>query len=129
MAARSRQSCRGTVRTLKETNIHMKITRIILTAGAIALTALSPSLLGAQTIREREHNQQQRIGNGVKNGTLSPAETARLETREAALQAQLKADKTLNGGKLTPAERAQAQRELDGLSRRIYAAKHDGPGK
>jgi hypothetical protein len=65
----------------------------------------------------------------VKNGTLSPAETARLETREAALQSQLKADKTLNGGKLTPAERAQAQRELDGLSRRIYAGKHDGPGK
>lgn len=128
MAARRRQCGRRTVRALKATNNLMRITRIILTAGAIALTALSPSLIGAQTIREREQNQQQRIGNGVKNGTLSPAETARIEKQEAALQAQLKADKSLNGGKLTPAERAQAQQELDALSRRIYAAKHDGPG-
>lgn len=107
----------------------MKNIKIILTAGAIALTAFSPSIVGAQTIREREHNQQQRIGNGVKNGALSPSETAHLEKREAALRSQLKADKTLNGGKLTPAERTQAQQELDGLSKQIYHAKHDGAGK
>ena len=114
---------------MKLTNLPMKDIQMILAAGAIALTAFSPSIAGAQTIRQREHNQQERIGNGVKNGTLSPVETARLETRQAALRSQLRADKTLNGGKLTPAERAQAQQELNTLSKQIYATKHDGAGK
>lgn len=107
----------------------MKNNRIILAAGALALTAFFPSIVGAQTIHEREVNQQRRIGNGIKNGSLSPAEASRLEKREAELRAQLKADRSANGGKLTPQERAQAQAELDHLSRRIYVEKHDAPGK
>jgi hypothetical protein len=112
-----------------KTTTIMKTIRIILTVGAAALTVITPSLVGAQTVREREQHQQQRIGSGVKDGTLSPAETSRLEKREAELQAQIKADKSSNGGKLTPAERKQIQHELDQISKRIYAAKHDGTGK
>jgi hypothetical protein len=99
--------------------------RTLLLAGAVAVSALIPSVVGAQTIREREHNQQQRIGNGVKSGELTPAETARLEHREAELRAQIKADRSANGGKLSLAERAQLQKELDGVSAQIYRAKHN----
>jgi len=107
----------------------MKTIRIILTAGAVALTAFFPSLLGAETIRERMLQQQHRIGNGVTNGTLSPAETIRLEKSELALRKQIKTDRAENDGKLTADDRQHIQHRLDKISQRIAAAKHDGKGK
>jgi hypothetical protein len=37
-------------------------------------------------VNRREENQQQRIGNGVKNGTLNSRQTANLEKRETSVQ-------------------------------------------
>src|SRR5208283_1961590 len=37
-------------------------------------------------VNGREENQQQRIGNGVKNGTLNSRQTANLEKRETSVQ-------------------------------------------
>lgn len=75
------------------------------------------------TIQQRKQNQQQRIGEGAENGSLTAGETTRLEHKEAALnreQKQMKAD-----GKLTPAERAKLQRQQSKLSKQIYNQKHD----
>ncbi len=38
-----------------------------------------------QEIQQRKENQQDRIANGVANGSLTPHETANLENKEAAL--------------------------------------------
>jgi hypothetical protein len=80
-------------------------------------------------IQERKENQQRRIGNGVKNGTLSPKETVNLEKKEGALNHEIHHDRVQNGGNLTNKERTQVNRQQNKLSRQIYKDKHDGPGK
>ena len=103
----------------------MKPIKTILAAVAVALTAIFPSIVGAQTIRERELLQQQRIANGITNGTLSPAETIKLEEREVALRETIKSDRAENDGTLTPDDRQAIQEKQDRISRQIAAAKHD----
>jgi hypothetical protein len=80
-------------------------------------------------IQQRKENQQARIGNGVKNGNLSPRETVNLEKKEGALNHEIHHDRVQNGGNLTNKEKAQVNRQQNHLSRQIYKAKHDGPGK
>ena len=108
------------------TNSPMKNIRLILCSLAIALTTLLPSVVGAQTLRERELLQQQRIAKGLENGSLTAAEAARLEKREAALVGDLRTERKIHDGKLTPAARQYADKKLDSLSQQIRAAKHNG---
>jgi hypothetical protein len=94
---------------------------------AIALIALglaSPVL--AAEVDRREAHQQARVAQGVQSGQLTPAETARLERKEAAIDREVRRERAENGGPLTPAERARVDRQQDRLSRQIYRAKHDG---
>jgi hypothetical protein len=77
-------------------------------------------------IQERKENQQQRIANGVENGSLTPKETAHLENKEAALNKEIRADRKTNGGNLTNNEKRQINRQQNHLSKNIYKAKHDG---
>ena len=95
----------------------------------ISLLVAAPALLLAEEpkhpIQNREERQQDRIANGVKSGELTPAETARLEKREAELKKQIADDKAANGGKLTPKERKQIEKELNEISRKIHHEKHD----
>jgi hypothetical protein len=80
---------------------------------------------GKSKIGKRERQQQDRIGEGVASGQLTPAEAARLEAREAALRKQIAEDRAANGGKLTPEQRKEVQAELDELSARIARQKRD----
>jgi hypothetical protein len=77
------------------------------------------------TIAERKEKQQDRIANGVKSGQLTAGETAKLETKEAAINGETKADRAANGGKLTAAEKAQINKQQNGLSKQIYKDKHN----
>jgi hypothetical protein len=77
------------------------------------------------TIAQRKENQQDRIANGVKSGQLTAGETANLETKEAAINGETKADRAANGGKLTAAEKAQINKQQNGVSKQIYADKHN----
>jgi hypothetical protein len=61
----------------------------------------------AQEIQQRKENQQQRIANGVANGSLTPHETANLENKEAGLNHEIRHDRRQNGGNLTNNEKAQ----------------------
>jgi len=70
-------------------------------------------------VNGREENQQQRIGNGVKNGTLAPGQTANLEHREANVQNREKADMAKNDGHLTKAEQRGINRQQNRISRSI----------
>jgi hypothetical protein len=76
-------------------------------------------------IAQRKANQQDRIAQGVKSGQLTAGETAKLETKEAAINGETRADRAANGGKLTPAEKAQVNHQQNQLSRQIYNEKHD----
>ncbi len=91
----------------------------------LVVSALS-SLAMAAEVDRREGRQQQRIGEGVERGQLTPGETARLERQEGRIQNEIKADRAANGGHLTAAERRSINRQENRESRRIYAAKHNG---
>ncbi len=91
--------------------------------GVVAQDQPAPQPTKPATIQQRKDNQQQRIGEGVENGSLTAAEASRLEHKEAALNREeknMKAD-----GPLSPAERAKLQRQQNQLSKQIYNQKHD----
>jgi hypothetical protein len=92
--------------------------------AAVLGTALT-AMTNAQTINQRRENQQDRIAQGIKSGSLSAGEAARLETKEARLNRQIHDDREDHNGHLTNAERAQVNRQQNKLSRQIYHAKHN----
>ncbi len=75
-------------------------------------------------INTRKYNQQQRIGEGVENGSLTAGEAAKLESKEAKLNREERNMKS--DGNFTPAERAKINRQQNRLSKGIYRQKHDG---
>ena len=85
-----------------------------------------PATASMDSVNGRRYNQQARIANGVKNGELSPKETANLEHHQQNINHQVAADRQANGGKLTQQEKKQVTREQNAASRQIYREKHDG---
>ena len=75
-------------------------------------------------VNGREQNQQDRIANGEKNGTLTPGQAAHLENREQHIENQEKADMAAHNGHLTKAEQNKLNREQNRTSRQIYRDKH-----
>jgi len=75
-------------------------------------------------VNARETNQQNRIANGVKNGQLTPGQTARLERGEQRLQNNEKADMAKDNGHLTKQDQSQLNREANHMNKRIYKDKH-----
>lgn len=75
-------------------------------------------------VNRREGGQQQRIGNGVENGKLSPQQTSHLEKREASVQNREQKDMTAHNGHLTKAEQKGINRQQNRISKSIYKDKH-----
>jgi hypothetical protein len=95
--------------------------------------AIGTLLLGSTTatfaegrVGQRQERQQQRIGKGVENGSMTAHETAKVEHQESRLNREVRTDRRANGGKLTPQERGQVNQQQNGLSREIYRDKHNG---
>jgi hypothetical protein len=72
----------------------------------------------------RVAEQQQRIGQGISHGELSPKQGANLEHREANINRQIHTDRQANGGHLTGEERHQVNREQNHASQKIHEDKH-----
>ncbi len=90
---------------------------------ATVLAVAAGTAAAAGPIVERAANQEGRIAQGIRSGSLTPREAARLEGREAHLNrdiARARAD-----GVVTPAERRALVREENRDSRAIYRQKHD----
>jgi hypothetical protein len=88
-----------------------------------ALIVAGPIFAGTPGLDHREHNQAQRIRQGVVSGELTRPETRRLVRGEARLhrnEALAKSD-----GIVTPRERARLQQEANVESARIHRQKHD----
>jgi hypothetical protein len=75
-------------------------------------------------VNGRETNQQNRIANGVKNGSLSPKQTSNLENREANVENREKKDMAAHNGHLTKAEQNGINRQQNRISKSIYKDKH-----
>ena len=107
----------------------MRLFKYVLVA---ALTA-APAITFAQTttpeqpknpIVKREFNQQRRIGNGIRNGALTPRRGARLERQHMRMHRQIRAMRAHNHGRLTMRERRMIHRKQNIASRRIFRANH-----
>ena len=98
----------------------------VILAVTASMTSASRIASADDRIHDRKENQQDRIAQGVKSGSLTPGETARIEGKEAALNHEIRADRRANGGNLTNKEKAQINRQQNRLSRDIHRQKHDG---
>jgi hypothetical protein len=96
------------------------------TMTALCACALSAGVAAAQTPTavNRQIAQQKRIGQGVKSGELTKAETLRLERNAARIRRSTVKDRA-DQGVFTPKERAKAQKKLDRQSKAIARQKHD----
>lgn len=100
----------------------MRIKAII---AATVLVALIPLAASAGEVENRVHNEQGRIDQGVRNGSLTYGEYHRTETRLDQIHAQRNRDLRRDDGHLTAGQYAQLNREENNLSGRIFFDKHD----
>lgn len=98
----------------------------LLLSAAGAAFAQTPPAPAASTpgVDARQHQQHQRIRQGVASGELTPAEAQRLRAEQRAIRRaehQAKAD-----GVVTPGERRHLQNMQDRAGHHIRHQKHDG---
>jgi hypothetical protein len=79
---------------------------------------------GNNEVGARRENQQDRIANGIRNGSMTAGQAARDENREQGINEQIHADRQGNGGKLTGQEKGQINRQQNRMSGTIYRQKH-----
>jgi metal-dependent amidase/aminoacylase/carboxypeptidase family protein len=79
---------------------------------------------GNNKVAQRRENQQDRIAQGIKSGSLNAGQTARLEKGESNINHEIAADRAANGGKLTAGQKAQVNKQQNAMSGKIYRAKH-----
>lgn len=99
-----------------------------LAVGFAATTALATANQAEARrwgVNARENRQQNRIYNGVANGSLTQHEAARLGKQQIKL-ARREARMRQSGNGLTNNERAKLERQENRTSRSIYNQKHDG---
>jgi hypothetical protein len=103
------------------------MTRIILTAAAVFLAAgaFAQSTTPTSEVGQRVENQQDRIAQGVKSGSLTAGETANLEKKESAINQEVRTDRSLNGGHLTGQEKQIVNGQQNKMSNQIYQDKHN----
>ncbi|HEU4389810.1 MAG TPA: hypothetical protein VFV34_18535 [Blastocatellia bacterium] len=89
----------------------------------ILATVSVDSLAGQRWIDRREHQQQQRIREGIRGDELTRREAARLEAEQARIRVYERYARS--DGHLSANERRRLDRQLDRASRQIYRQKHD----
>src|SRR5215467_14817720 len=101
----------------------MKIAKTVLAAALCALFSAAASAQTAGSEVQRDVNQQQRIEQGLKNGSLNTREASKLEAGESRIdKMESNAEKD---GKLSPAEKARIQRAQNQESRNINRAENN----
>lgn len=113
--------------------MHDKSTRYLmllaLTTAAtfVSFESFAQSVPGHPRVNEvnaRTNNQQNRIANGVANGTMTKGQAARDEARDANIAQRESADEAKHNGHLTKKEQTNLNRAENRNSRKIYNQKH-----
>jgi hypothetical protein len=95
----------------------MKATAAVIAGAVAALFSLAATAQTTGTEVQRDLNQQQRIEQGLKSGSLNTREASKLEAGESRIdKMEANAEKD---GKLSPAEKARIQRAQNQESRDI----------
>ncbi len=101
------------------------ITALSIMAILTSVSFANPAEARQRGVNKRQCSQQQRIGNGAQNGSLTNRETHRIERREGHIANQ-EARMRASGGGLSRREHRRLEHEQNGLSNDIYRQKHDG---
>ena len=80
---------------------------------------------GDNKVGQRRENQQDRIAQGIKSGQLTAGETAKAEKQQQGINKKVAADRKANGGKLNASEKQQINKKQNAASRNIYRKKHN----
>jgi hypothetical protein len=100
--------------------------RIVSALAATALAALIPLAASAGEVQNRIHNENARINQGVRNGSLTAREYRDVDNRLDRIERERNRDLRRNGGRFTRGQYAHLNREESRLSDRIYFDKHNG---
>lgn len=75
---------------------------------------------------ERLHFLRDRVGNGLRDGSLDRREAARVSHELDGVDQWIHRMHWEDAGRLTPRQRAEVQVRLDGISRQIHWMRRDG---
>ena len=111
----------------------MKLMKYVLATALAAAPAITIAQMPApaaqkQTIRQREFNQQQRIGNGVRSGRFNAHQTMRLERQQRSIHRNARFMRARHNGRLTMRDRRFLNHRQNVASRRIFRARHNRIG-
>jgi hypothetical protein len=112
----------------------MRTVGLVVTAGFIMSVGLSP-LHAAETAWQKNHprraqvnkrlgNQNRRINQGVKNGTLTRSQAAQLHKDDRQIRQEERDMASQNGGHITKQEQRTLNAQENTASRQIYDEKH-----
>ena len=104
-----------------------RIVSILISVIFVLGLGLSAMAQKTPVVDNRQHRQQKRIRQGVKSGSLTKREAAKLEAGQARtrrIERRAKAD-----GTVTAKERYRLQHRENKTSRRIYRQKHDNQNR
>lgn len=92
--------------------------------AASSILAAVPLAASAQSINDRQTNLDARIDAGIRNGSLTRGEAARLRAEFSEIS-RLEAEHRRSGRDLTTAERQDLDRRFDALSRQVRDERSD----
>ncbi len=78
-----------------------------------------------RTINQNKTNQDNRIANGVSNGSLTAGEAQSLDKKEGQINQEERTMKADDNGHLTAADKAALQQQQKQVSNQIYKDKHN----
>jgi uncharacterized protein YdeI (BOF family) len=103
----------------------MKRTILAAIIAALSVLALDDTEKDKKSrVANRKERQQDRVAEGVKDGSLTAKEAAKIEAKEAKLNREIRQDRK-DGKGLTPKEKAKIEAKQDKMSKEIYKEKHD----
>jgi hypothetical protein len=112
----------------------MKMVGLVVTAGFMMSVGLSP-LHAGETKWQKNHprraevnkrlgNQNSRINQGVKNGTLTKAQAGQLHKDDRQIRQEERDMASQNGGHVTKQEQRTLNQQENRVSNQIYDEKH-----
>ncbi|GLQ95166.1 hypothetical protein [Dyella acidisoli] len=93
-------------------------------SGTVLAQTDVPNHPRVNEVNNRLENQQDRINNGLKNGTMTQKQAARDEAHDANIARRESVDEAKHNGHLTKQEQRNLNRSENHNSKRIYNQKH-----
>lgn len=106
----------------------MKKTLVAAALGALTLVVAAPAFAapGGWEIDRREQWMEQRINQGVRDGSLDRREAARVRGELRSIRMEERRMRSFHHGRLDDRDRFALERRLDDLNQRIHWLRNNG---